>query len=86
VTFATQPDVVDDARRRPTTPVPLMPSSSSPRHKQIVVIGVGKLERDDNVEIPSGVLGGFIASSSHRRRRRVSSTRGGMAGTTAAHE
>jgi len=51
VTFATQPDVVDDARRRPTTPVPLMPSSLSPWHKQIVVIGVGKLERDDNVEI-----------------------------------
>jgi hypothetical protein len=69
-----------------TTPVPLMPSSSSPRHKKIAVVGVGKLERDDNVEIPSGVFGGFIASSSHRRRRRVASTRGGMAGTTAAHE
>jgi hypothetical protein len=69
-----------------TTPVPLMPSSSSPRHKQIVVVGVGKLERDDNVEIPSGVLGGFIALSSHHRCQRVASTRGGMAGTTAAHE
>jgi hypothetical protein len=31
---------------------------------QIVVVGVGEPERDDDVEIPSGVLGGFIASSS----------------------
>jgi hypothetical protein len=43
-----------------TTPVPLMPSSSSPRYKQIVIVGIGKPERDDNVEISSGVLGGFI--------------------------
>jgi hypothetical protein len=40
-----------------TTPVPLMQSSSSPRYKQIVVVGVGEPERDDDVEIPSGVLG-----------------------------
>jgi hypothetical protein len=31
---------------------------------QIVFVGVGEPERDDDVEIPSGVLGGFIASSS----------------------
>jgi len=44
-------------------PVPLMPSSSSPRCKQIVVVGVGEPERDADVKIPSGALGGFIASS-----------------------
>ncbi len=56
--FAAQPDVVGNARA-------LMPSSLSPRYKQIVVVGVGKPERvDDNDEIPSGVLGGFIALSS----------------------
>jgi hypothetical protein len=52
----------------PTMPVPLMPSSLSPRYKQIVVVGIGKPERDDNIEIPSGVLGGFIASSSPESR------------------
>jgi hypothetical protein len=54
-----------------TTPVPLMPSSSSPWHKLIVVVGVGKLEREDNVEIPSGVLGSYciiIALSSPEGR------------------
>jgi hypothetical protein len=39
-------------------------STAADDHLQIVVIGVGKPERDDDVEIPSGVLGGFIASSS----------------------
>jgi hypothetical protein len=51
-----------------TTPVPLMPSLSSPRYKQIVVVGVGKPERDADVEIPSGVLGGFIALSTPEGR------------------
>jgi hypothetical protein len=46
-----------------TTPTPLMPSSSSPRYKQIVVIGIGEPERNNDVKIPSGVLGSFIASS-----------------------
>ncbi len=40
-----------------------MPSSSSPRYKKIVVLGIGELERHDDVKIPSGVIGGFIASS-----------------------
>ena len=44
-----------------TTPVPLMQSSSSPRYLQIVIVGLGKPERDDDVEIPSGILGGVIA-------------------------
>jgi hypothetical protein len=50
------------------TPVPLMTSSSSPRYKQIVVIGVGEPERYANVEILSGVLGGFTASSTPEGR------------------
>jgi hypothetical protein len=54
----------------------------SRRVGQIVVVGVNEPERDDDVEIPSGILGGLL----HRRRRRVASTRGGVAGTTAAHE
>jgi hypothetical protein len=45
-----------------------MQSSSSPRYKQIVVVGVGEPERDDDVEIPSSVLGGVIASSSPEGR------------------
>jgi hypothetical protein len=44
-----------------TTPVPLMQSSSSPQYKQIVIVGLGKPERDDDVEIPSGILDGVIA-------------------------
>jgi hypothetical protein len=44
-----------------TTPVPLMQSSSSLQYKQIVNIGLGKPERNDNVEIPSGILDGVIA-------------------------
>jgi hypothetical protein len=31
---------------------------------QIVVVGVGKPESDDDIEIPTGILGGFIASLS----------------------
>ncbi len=50
------------------TPVPLMPSSSSPRYKQIFVVGVSEPERDADVEIPSGVLSGFIASSTPEGR------------------
>jgi hypothetical protein len=41
-----------------------MPSSLLPRYKQIVLIGIGEPERDDDVKIPSRVLGGFIASLS----------------------
>ncbi len=63
-------------------PVPLMPSLLSPRHKQIVVVVVGEPECDNNVEISSGILGGFIASFLLEGRV----DEGGVAGMTAAHE